>query len=283
MRNRVLITLALVAAAIVAPAGAAHGQCSPALSTEGSLAETEIAFVGRVADRSNRDRTAVVEVLEVWKGRPLPPTVTVNGGPEDLSQQTAVDRAFLLGQIYLVMPANDRVPFQDSLCSGTQLWSTPTGSIPEELQSAAGNTFPIQVFVGGESGVGTERSSGAFGMAAVAAGALLAALVVIYGFRRLSASKRRPRHRPGPMGGRTDNPPAAPFKRRRPRMARLSMPAILEWKRGSRLDQVRRATRRGRKGPGDNEREQLERALKLTATKPPSRRNHYTSGRRSAP
>ena len=66
-------------------------------------------------------------------------------------------------------------------------------------------------------------------------------------------------------------------------MARLSMPSVLESKRGSRLEQVRRATRRGRRAPSDHEREQLERAVKLTATAPPSRRNHYTSGRRSAP
>ena len=284
MRNRVLITLALVATVVVAPAGAAHAQCGSALSTEESLAQTEVAFVARVIDRSNRDRTAVMEVLEVWKGSPLPPTVVVNGGPEDLDQHTTVDRVFLLGQIYLVMPANSRAPFQDSLCSGSQLWPTPNGSIPTELQLAAGNRSPIPIAVDGESTTGAgNMGGGLLGTAAVAVGVLLAALAVIYGVRRLSSPRRKPRRSAGSVGVGTGIAPEAAFKRRRRRMARLSMPSVLESKRGSRLEQVRRATRRGRRAPSDHEREQLERAVKLTATAPPSRRNHYTSGRRSAP
>ena len=283
MRNRVLITLALVATAVVAPAGAALAQCGSALSTEGSLAQTEVAFVGRVIDRSNRDRTAVMEVLEVWKGSPLPPTVVVNGGPEDLDQHTSVDRVFLLSQIYLVMPANNRAPFQDSLCSGSQLWSTADGSIPAELQLAAGNISPIPIAVDGESGTGVGSMSGLLGTAGVAVGVLLAALAVIYGVRRLSSPKRKPRRTAGSVGVGTGSAPEAAFKRKRRRMARLSMPGVLDSKRGSRLEQVRKATRRGRRAPSDHEREQLERAVRLTATTPPSRRNHYTSGRRSAP
>jgi len=282
MRYRVLIALALVAAAVVGPAGAAHAQCGPTLEVEDSLVRAEVVFVGTVVDRSNRDRTAIMDVHEVWKGTRLPASVTVNGGPEDISQFTSVDRSWLLGQTYLVMPANDRSPFQDSLCSGTQLWSTPTGEIPENFQLAVGNISPIPLLIGAGSAGGDDGLSGSFGNVGVAVAVLAVALGLIWLVRKLGS-----RRKPGPTRPHSPRPdgalPTAALRSQRRMLPGFSMSAMFESKRGSRLEQVRKATRRRRRGPGEQERQQLERAVKLTATKPPSRRNHYTSGRRSAP
>lgn len=282
MRRRVLIALALVAAAIVGPAGAAHAQCGPTLAIEESLLRTEVAFIGRVVDRSNLDRTAVMEVLEIWKGGRLAQFVTVNGGPEDIDQFTSIDRSWLLGQIYLVVPANSRSPFRDSLCSATQLWATPTGEIPEHLQPVLGNVSPIPVLVGDGGVMGDEGLSGILGDVGIAVGLLALALGVIWGLRRLgSMSKRR---QAGAARARHGEPaPTAAFKRSRLRIPWISISSLFSSKRGSPLDRVRKATKRGRRGPGEHEREQLERAVKVTATTPPSRKNHYTSGRRSVP
>ena len=285
MRNRVLLALALVAAAVIGPAGAAHAQCGPAKSTAESLTTTEVAFVGRVVDRSNLDRTAVMEVLEVWKGDSLPPLVTVNGGPEDMNQFTSIDRRYLLGQIYLVMPANARAPFLDSLCTGTTLWTTPDGTIPEEFQLATGNIEPIPVVVGADGGEGNGALSWLVDNVGVGLVVLALALGVIYSVKAISSKPTTSFH-----GGRTtsasrevrpDVPPTAAFRRRKRRGPSFSLPRF-EW-RGSRLDRFRRANKRGKKGSGQLQTEHLERVVHLKATTPPKRKNHYTSGRRSAP
>jgi hypothetical protein len=115
----------------------------------------------------------------------------VNGGQENLSQQTSIDRTFLLGQIYLVLPANDRAPFQDSLCTGTQLWSTPTGSIPEHLQQAAGRDTPIPV-LSGEAGARV-AAPGGVNFLIVAMIVVGLAYVFVLVSRRARSSKPRQR------------------------------------------------------------------------------------------
>ena len=281
MRIRALTVLVLVAAAVVAPASAAYAQCGSAGAVQDRLASAEVAFVGRVVDRSNRDRTAVMQVLEVWKGERLPSQVTVNGGPEDLSQQTAVDRTFLLSQIYLVMPANARPPFRDSLCSGTQLWSTPTGSIPLFLQDAVGTDVPIPMIPDGGFTADDGGVAGSLGTVGVALVVIVLALGLIFGVRRLgSLSRRGSRKTKRAHHGSTGPLPGAAYRSKKRRMGRLPMSGKLQSRRGSGLDRVRRAARRGRKAPDEHETQQLQRALKRTATRPPSRRNHYKSGRR---
>lgn len=281
MRNRVLIALALVAAAAVGSAGPARAQCGPALSLGQSLAETDIAFIGRVVDRSNRDRTAVMDVLEVWKGRPMGSSVVVNGGPEDLDQFTAVDRSWLLGHIYLVTPANGRPPFQDSLCSGTRLWTTPTGEIPEELQAAVGNPAPLPLLVGGGPEGPGRGLSGAARNIGVAIGVLGLAVGFVYLFRKVGSRPRRTTRR-GSMSA-PDADLTAVMGRGRRRMSGFALSGLFGSKPGSRVERIRKTGRRRRRGAGKHEKEQLARAVRPTVTTPPSRRNHYTSGRRSAP
>lgn len=286
MRIRALVVLGLVAAVIVIPATTAYAQCGLARTVEQSLAEADIAFVGRVVDRSNLDRTAVLQVMEVWKGADLPSTVTVNGGPENAAQQTSIDRTFLLSQIYLVMPATSRSPFEDSLCSGTRLWSTPTGSIPPLLQAAAGRELPILIVPSDVVAPDDGGSSAPLGISGAGLGAIVIvlALGLILGVRRVgSLVGAGTRKKKSTAGARGSGIPRVAFRRSRRRPPLFSMPARFASRRGSRIEQVRRATRRGRKAPGEQESEQLQRAVKGTATRPPSRRNHYTSGRRSAP
>ena len=281
MRTRILFVLALVAGALMAPVASAHAQCAPSLTTEENLQAAETAFVGTVIDRSNRDRTAVFAVFEVWKGRRLSERVTVNGGPEDPNQLTSIDRTFLLGQTYLVLPANNREPFRDSLCTGTQLWSTPTGTIPTYLQNAVGGDVPILTYAGpGPSGLpegsNIDGESGGIDPLVIAMGVVLLALILV----RVGKARGKAKSE---QAGDGSSPRVMGSKRRRRIGPRFAMPRFFETKRSSRLAQVRKGAGRFRKGPGEHERQQLERAVNRTATHPPKRSNHYTSGRRSAP
>ena len=229
-----------------------------------------------------------MQVLEVWKGRRLPAEVVVNGGPEDTTQQTAVDRRFLLGQVYLVLPANSRPPFRDSLCTGTQLWATPTGQIPEHLQAAVGGATPIQTFgPGGGQTPGPSALGGAdegIDPLIIAMAAVLAIYLVVYIVRRVGPLANRRKEREAAVAGNGGLDAASLRPKRKKRLGRrFTMPRFIESRRGTRIEQVRRSRARFGKGPGEHERRQLERAVKLTATHPPKRKNHYTSGRRAAP
>lgn len=281
MRRRALVGLALVSAAVLGPAAAAHAQCGPAISLEDGLARAHVAFVGTVIDRSNRDRTAVFEVLEVWKGSSLPGRVIVNGGPADRDQLTSVDRSWLLNQIYLVVPANEHSPFQDSLCTATRLWSTPTGEIPEHLQPAVGNALPLPMLASAGA-AGGEGGTGRFLDSVVLAGVVLVvALGFVWLVSRLS-SRRRHAATQAAVVPVSDQVSGA-FRRRRFRWLIPSLPRIIPSRRGTPLERVRKSRRRGRRGGAGHDKEQLLRAVKTSATRPPSRKNHYTSGRRSVP
>lgn len=287
MRTRLFLVLALAAGAIMAPASAAHAQCAPEQTVEESLAAADTAFVGKVVDRSNLDRTAIFQVLEVWKGRRLSTHVTVKGGPENVNQRTSIDRSFLLGQIYLIIPANSRDPFTDSLCTGTRLWSTPTGTIPVHLQEAVGGDTPIPISSDGSGSAPpgvpvVETPSEGADPLVIAMGAVLLALIIVFvgrrtGGRGVGANSGLARH-----GGDHASPNKA-FRKGKRLGRRFTMPQLFESRRSSRLDQVRKSAGRFGRGPGEEEKKQLERAVKLTATTPPKRHNHYTRGRRSAP
>ena len=289
MRRRKLLVFALLAGALMGSIGSASAQCAPPLSVDESLASAETAFIGRVIDRSNLDRTAVFQVLEVWKGRRLSEQVVVNGGPEDPAQQTSIDRRFLLGQIYLVLPANARPPFRDSLCTGTQLWSTPTGQIPAHLQEAVGGTQPIQVLAPQFSGgpvQGPASATGDEGMdpIAIAMVAVGVAFLAVFIGRRVGpiAKRRREREIVESRDGSL-RPEALRRKSRRRRVRRFAMPGFIESKRVSRIEQVRKSNTRFKRGADEHQKERLATVVKLTATHPPKRKNHYTSGRRAAP
>jgi hypothetical protein len=116
---RVLTALFLAAAMIPLDATSALASCAEPPDLETAFADADVVFIGVVVELSNKDRTAVMEVEQVWKGPDLPEVVTVRGGPEDPNVITSVDRTFERGT-YVVFPVNSAPPFEDNACTLTQ-------------------------------------------------------------------------------------------------------------------------------------------------------------------
>lgn len=100
----------------------AEASCILLPSLEESIASREVVFVGEVVDTSNDERTATVEVAEIWKG-PVPEgSVEVVGGAEGANVASSVDRTYKVGVTYLFVPdqlAKDG-RFRESACSPTR-------------------------------------------------------------------------------------------------------------------------------------------------------------------
>ena len=97
----------------------ALASCAERPDLETAFADAKVVFIGVVVELSNHNRTAIMEVEQVWKGPELPEMVTVRGGPEDPNSLTSVDRAFERGT-YVVFPLNSAPPFEDNACTLTQ-------------------------------------------------------------------------------------------------------------------------------------------------------------------
>lgn len=84
------------------------------------LSDSELVFAGTVDDTANDGRVAEVRVLDVWRGRDLPPEVTVFGGPEGGGSSSSVDRVFEDGTTYafFVYQDEDGV-LRDNVCTPT--------------------------------------------------------------------------------------------------------------------------------------------------------------------
>ena len=123
-RRHVAVRLlaALLLAAVMIPSGGlpASASCAEPPDLETAFVDADVVFIGVVVELSNHDRTAAMEVEQVWKGPDLPELVTVQGGPEDPNVVTSVDRTFELGT-YVVFPVNSAPPFEDNACTLTQL------------------------------------------------------------------------------------------------------------------------------------------------------------------
>lgn len=175
---RCLLTVALLMAGLISTAIApADASCAvqPGSGLSGAARQVDAAavvFVGTVISTSNGDRVARVRVESVWKGGPVPMLVTVSGTPDEGSVATSVDRKFAAGRRYLFVPSNARSPFQDSNCSGTQLYTssldslrpataeTPTTGTDGQEQSAPDWLWPA-------AGAGVVLSGGLAGWALV--------------------------------------------------------------------------------------------------------------------
>ena len=115
-----LLVASVRAAAVVSLVGRpALASCAEVPDLETAFADAEVVFIGVVVELSNRDRTAVMEVEQVWKGPQLPAVVTVHGGPSDPGVITSVDRTFERAT-YVVFPVNSSPPFEDNACTLTQ-------------------------------------------------------------------------------------------------------------------------------------------------------------------
>ncbi|GMR02318.1 MAG: hypothetical protein BMS9Abin20_0648 [Acidimicrobiia bacterium] len=143
----------LLTAAIAVVPQPALASCAEPPDLETAFADAEVVFIGNVVELSNQDRTAVMQVEQVWKGPQLPDVVTVNGGPSDPSVITSVDRTFEVGT-YIVFPINSDPPFEDNACTLTQRTSTaldvinPFTDEPPEPATTGGTV----VTVGGDVG-----------------------------------------------------------------------------------------------------------------------------------
>ncbi len=83
----------------------------------------DIVFVGTVAQTTNRNSWASVEVTEVWRGPDQPRAVVVKGGPAG-NAATSVDRTFEPGVTYLFFPyAETGVGLADNSCTSTTPWT----------------------------------------------------------------------------------------------------------------------------------------------------------------
>ena len=121
--TRLLVVLLLAIAVVTLVDRPALASCAEPPDLESAFAEADIVFIGLVVELSNGDRTAVMEVEDVWKGPQLPLVVTVHGGPDDPGLATSVDRTFERGT-YVVFPTNSAPPFEDNACTLTQRTTT---------------------------------------------------------------------------------------------------------------------------------------------------------------
>lgn len=201
---RVLVASVLATAAVALVPQPALASCAEQPDLETAYANADIVFIGSVVELSNNDRTAVMEVEQVWKGPQLPDIVTVNGGPGDTDTFTSVDRTFEVGT-YIVFPVNSTPPFEDNACTLTQRTTAALDVInpligePLEEPSAeevvttivAGDvgTSETSDAAGGEAAVPEPVSAGSGGSSApilIAGFGALALGVGVYAWRRRS-------------------------------------------------------------------------------------------------
>lgn len=118
---RVLAAAATLAFAL--PPTTALADCMMPPPVEQAAQTGEIVFVGTVAETSNHNSWASVQVEEVWRGPDQPAAVIVKGGPEG-NMATSVDRFFEVGMKYLFFPyADEAGGLADNSCTNTVQWS----------------------------------------------------------------------------------------------------------------------------------------------------------------
>lgn len=126
MTSRVLH--ALVATAVLVslarPAGAqVELGCPTDPGIEARIDAAPTVFTGTVRALGNQDRTAIVDVIRVWKGGPLPKRVEVRGTIATQSKVvTALDRRYAGSSTYLFVPTAGANPrFIENRCSASRL------------------------------------------------------------------------------------------------------------------------------------------------------------------
>jgi hypothetical protein len=142
---------------------------------EEAVKSAEILFVGTVAQTTNRNSWASVEVREVWRGPDQPQAVVVRGGPAG-NAATSVDRVFEAGVTYLFFPyADAELGLADNSCTSTTAWTEDLAALrPEDVRPP----------IGGEAAEGGFDVAGLvvpIGVALLLGGALIAAGLVARG------------------------------------------------------------------------------------------------------
>ncbi|MGH2821368.1 MAG: hypothetical protein ACRDJ5_12015 [Actinomycetota bacterium] len=188
MIGRTAVVVVVAASALV-PGHPAGASCVTAPPLKRAVARARTAFVGRVLATSNEGRWATVDVLELWRGDPVPEQVHIQAGPADpilpfIGVASSTDRHFRVGARYLFFPygRKGRV-FQDNNCTST----TRFGPRVRRLRPAGAVAMSRDPVTGGLQGDGL--------LAGAAAAVILAGvawtLVVIRRRRRAPSAVRR--------------------------------------------------------------------------------------------
>lgn len=155
MRISKLAFPAALAMALALLPGTAAASCMEFPPIEEHLAQAQVVLVGTVQGLANHDRTAQVEVHEIWRGGDVSALVTIHGGPDDLEMMTSTDRSYQLGARYLfaVQVVDGRL--EDNGCTATQEWTddlaalrpTDATSPPATTADEGGGSVPTAAIV----------------------------------------------------------------------------------------------------------------------------------------
>ena len=151
MRLSRLSAAAAIGVVLGMTAGPAAGSCVMLQPFEDHLAQAEVVFVGMVTGVTDQDRTAEVQVEEIWSGHEIPARVTVHGTtePADPLTMTSTDRSFKAGTRYLFAVNVNQGRFVDSACTGTSEWSAELGRLrpatvsSPQVDSDSGDELPV--------------------------------------------------------------------------------------------------------------------------------------------
>jgi hypothetical protein len=136
-----MMLLASAGLLLLAAPGSVLADCMMPPPVQEAAQTAEIVFVGTVAETSNHNSWANVQVEEVWRGPDQPAAVIVKGGPAG-NMATSVDRSFEVGMKYLFFPyADDAGSLADNSCTNTVQWSADLAQLrPADARQPLGAT-----------------------------------------------------------------------------------------------------------------------------------------------
>ena len=159
MRPSVLVAVVVIALGIWWMPATAAASCGGWPTIAAHLNAGDIVFVGTVAELADLNRTALVDVEEIWQGPEVSAQVTVHAGTGDPNSMSSVDRFYRAGVRYLFAVRVVDGELRDDACSATQEWSDDlaldrpvTAATPDAGPSSeVGGEFnvPIAVLVAG--------------------------------------------------------------------------------------------------------------------------------------
>ena len=178
--KRILVVSCCALVVSLGVAGPAVASCVPLPPLEEAIAKSPVVFVGETTATSNEDRTATVEVSEIWKGEVPEGSVEVVGGAEGANTVSSVDRTYEVGITYLFVLYEPMKGgrFRDNSCSATAPYKERFDKLrPASAQVVSGDdrgtddvqgvSFPpVPIILGGAALlavaylVGKRRSSG---------------------------------------------------------------------------------------------------------------------------
>ncbi len=177
--KRILVVSCCALVASLGAAGSAVASCAPLPPLKQAIAKSPVVFVGETTATSNEDRTATVEVSEIWKGEVPEGSFEVVGGAEGANAASSVDRAYEVGITYLFVLYEPMKGgrFRDNSCSAT----APYKDRFDKLRPASAREVP-------ESGSLDADSQGiGFPLPVVLVAGLVFAVALVFVMRRSSS------------------------------------------------------------------------------------------------